>query len=276
MSTQGNDPAVSDLFKTPAKKAEKGAAPETSPDKERLDKKIAEMGMIGGLAFLTVLNNHGLYVIPSRKNFAGVVQFRDAVADSGCGGFLLKLEDESSIDALFSEYGDANGPFVIKLGDSTGATGVGRTLVIKHVSENGKFSLTLGADLFGTAAAVQVPGLRFQLHSSAAKYIVDTPQYFDAFKKSDREDLLSLQDAGIPQITVSLIGNLITENFSEVRQNRVRYFFDAEKTPSVNLKQLSYLSDDIMHELKATLKLFDGIVFDLHEFRINADLTYDY
>lgn len=279
MSKQGgNDLAVGDPFKTPGKKAEKGSpATETvtSPDKERLDKTIAAMGMIKGLAFLTVLNSNSLYVIPSRKNFAGNVRFRDAIADSGCGGYLLKLDDDSSVDAIFNAYGSVNSPYVIKLGDATGATGVGRTLVVKHVSQSGKFNVILGADLFGTAE-VQVPVLRFQLHSSAAKYIVDRPEYLEAFKsETDRNDLLHLQGAGIPQIKVSLIGNLITEQFTEVRQNQVRYFFDAEKTPSVDFKKLSYLSEDILNEMKTTLKMYAGLVFDLHEFR-ETDLTYDY
>lgn len=268
-------PAPKESYETPMKVGG-SALTVASPAKEPMDKAITEKAGIRGLGFLALKNNKRVYVVPSSKNYVGSIQFKDAVADSGCATMLLKVHDEAMLDKIFQDFADSK-MYWMMLKDSVGSSGVCKALVIKHVNERLQFRVTVGRDLFGEDHGCDVKIARFHLSSEHAKYICRTSSYLARFSQDDQSLLRLYSDRNVPVIPVSLVGNMISDQYAEVRYEGVRYFFDVSDTSTVNFENLRGLSDTIKGILdEETKKMMDLAEFDLTEFGgADEDLVYD-
>jgi hypothetical protein len=104
-----------------------------SPHEERLDAMIKGVAELGHVAFLSVENTNGLFVIPSQSNFAGGIRFGNAVTDNACATNLIRIDDNVMMDAILQKFSDC-GTYTLALGNSHGTNGKGLTLSVKYLS----------------------------------------------------------------------------------------------------------------------------------------------
>jgi hypothetical protein len=142
-----------------------------SPHEERLDAMVKKVAELGHVAFLSMENTNGLFVIPSQSNFAGGIRFGNAVTDNACATNLIRIDDNVMMDAILQKFSDC-GTYTLALGNSHGTNGKGLTLSVKYLSAMRTLTVLIGSDLFGKAHSVEVPKLRFQLSSASAQFIL--------------------------------------------------------------------------------------------------------
>jgi hypothetical protein len=244
-----------------------------SPYKERLDALIkgAELGQ---LAFLSVDNNDGLSIVPSRRNFAGGIRFKGAVVDSACATHLIRIDNNDMLDAILTQFSDRD-VYTLVPRTLTGSSGESLTLSVKYLRSKRRFTVLIGSDLFGDANSVEVPKLRFQLSSDSAQFILSKGEYTALFADEELELLGHYQHKAVPSIPVSLVGNEITNNFSELRNNSVRYFFDPQQC--LDIRRLSIeirLSTEIRVIRRLSIEIRQGLALPLQEFGVR-DYEFD-
>eukprot|EP01031_Cornospumella_fuschlensis_P035511 gene35511-43050_t len=213
----------------------KGPAPannvvEESPFKATLNVLIRRdaTAITQSIAFATLKDvSSGLYPVPSHKNYFGDIKVSNLISDAGCKGHLIAISSDEMLQEIFEIMPASD--FNFSLSPSVGTAGHAEVLHVASVDKQSVFSIKFGIDLFGDKSTATLKNLRFLLSSANAASIIADSTKRARFTATAVDKLVVYATRDVPTLPVSLIGNILADQFDEIRIDDVRFYVDFRK-----------------------------------------------
>lgn len=207
------------------------AADQGTPKKTQLHELMRREALPDGLHFVALKDGYsGLYAVPSHQNFFGPLCVPNVIIASGCKSLLIAISSSAMLNDIFTSFSDDN-KHIFHLSNGVGATGGTLVLNVRFHSAMRQLPVRLGVDRFSTEEVpATIRGLRFFLSSQDAAQILADPAKLSRINMaSDHTRLESHAQLSVPPLPVTLLGNLVLDQFSEIKHWGVRFFVDLSK-----------------------------------------------
>eukprot|EP01031_Cornospumella_fuschlensis_P024636 gene24636-29769_t len=203
------------------------------------------------IAFATLKEvSSGLYPVPSHKNYFGDLKVPNLISDAGCKGHLIAISSDEMLQEIFEIMPARD--FDFSVSPSVGTAGHAEVLHVASVDKQFVFSIKVGIDLFGDKSTATLKSLRFLLSSANAASIITDSTKRARFTTTAVEKLVVYATRDVPTLPVSLIGNILADQFDEIRINDVRFYVDFRKllAESGVMQDLPALAREISQALR--------------------------
>ncbi len=250
-----------------------------SPNEQRLHMLIRRKFVPETIKFLTLKDNiSGLYCIPSHENWFGPIKVSNLISDPGCKDHLIAISSNEMLEQIFNLFPESE--YYFSLSTYVGTAGPAQVLLITNIDKQFTFPVKFGVDLFGEQCTATLNNLRFLLSSGNAQTIISDPLKSDRFVTTDVEILYDYANMSVPMLPVSLIGNMLADQFDEIKIGDVRFYLNYQQfmKESGSFQDLPKLAREVSAALtldtesKAAMLGFAEYTF--HKLGLNAE--YDF